>query len=500
MNCLPKPLDEYWKAEPRSVRAEWHRILSVAIIPPRANSRTEKLVKGSRMKIHEYQGKQLFAKAGVTVPKGIVARTPDEAAEAFKQLGGAIAVVKSQIHAGGRGKGRFKEYPDQKGVVLVRSAEEAADNARRMLGHTLVTIQTGAEGKRVNQVYVEAGLNIALAQNDDAQINIEFLPRKRMQAFVPTAACFVAPRVASWAEYRKSRRSDVLDWTTLTRRTKVAIFVPSDTSPQEIRDCLHEELAQALGPLNDLYRLPDSVFNDDNFHTVLTGFDMLILRLHYSPTLRNGMTAADVAARLPSLLAQLNPSGKFASNGATTIGPRDWVQSIETALGPKTKDGIRIKAADRALAIARKQGWTDNRLAFSHFAVARLNLGNDVARAVISFAEASRIYQSLPDGPVHTAHVDMQMAAFALSSGQPEVSISLADAAIPVVTRAENAALLATFMLLKAEALDQLGRGDEAQAVRLDSLGWARYGFGSDDNVRARMNDIAALSPLEIGG
>ena len=355
-------------------------------------------------------------------------------------------------------------------------------------------------GRLMKRLRAEAGLNIALAQNDDAQINIEFLPRKRMQAFVPTAACFVAPRVASWAEYRKSRRSDVLDWTTLTRRTKVAIFVPSDTSPQEIRDCLHEELAQALGPLNDLYRLPDSVFNDDNFHTVLTGFDMLILRLHYSPTLRNGMTAADVAARLPSLLAQLNPSGKFASNGATTIGPRDWVQSIETALGPKTKDGIRIKAADRALAIARKQGWTDNRLAFSHFAVARLNLGNDVARAVISFAEASRIYQSLPDGPVHTAHVDMQMAAFALSSGQPEVSISLADAAIPVVTRAENAALLATFMLLKAEALDQLGRGDEAQAVRLDSLGWARYGFGSDDNVRARMNDIAALSPLEIGG
>ena len=94
----------------------------------------------------------------------------------------------------------------------------------------------------------------------------------------------------------------------------------------------------------------------------------------------------------------------------------------------------------------------------------------------------------------------MQMAAFALSSGKPEVTISLADAAIPVVMRTENAALLATFLLLKAQALDQLGRGEEAQAVRLDSLGWARYGFGSDDNVRARIKDIAALSPLGIGG
>lgn len=113
------------------------------------------------MKIHEYQGKQLFAKAGIPVPPGIVAKTPDEAAAAFTQLGGKIAVVKSQIHAGGRGKGTFKEHPQQRGVVLVRSAEEAKENAARILGNTLVTIQTGEEGKKVNTVYVEGGLNIA---------------------------------------------------------------------------------------------------------------------------------------------------------------------------------------------------------------------------------------------------------------------------------------------------------------------------------------------------
>ncbi|NOX53819.1 MAG: ADP-forming succinate--CoA ligase subunit beta [Planctomycetes bacterium] len=113
------------------------------------------------MKIHEYQAKQLLAEAGVAVPRGQVARTPDEAAEAFTQLGGELAVVKSQIHAGGRGKGRFKEYPDQPGVVLVRSADEARDNAARMLGQTLVTLQTGPEGKTVNALLVEEGLNVA---------------------------------------------------------------------------------------------------------------------------------------------------------------------------------------------------------------------------------------------------------------------------------------------------------------------------------------------------
>ena len=113
------------------------------------------------MKIHEYQAKQLLSAAGVAVPRGQVARTPDDAARAFTGFGGKLAVVKSQIHAGGRGKGRFQEHPEQPGVVLVRSADEARENARRMLGKTLVTIQTGDEGKTVGTLYVEEGLDIA---------------------------------------------------------------------------------------------------------------------------------------------------------------------------------------------------------------------------------------------------------------------------------------------------------------------------------------------------
>lgn len=113
------------------------------------------------MKIHEYQAKQLLAQAGVAIPKGAVARDPDEAAKAFADLGGPVAVVKSQIHAGGRGKGTFKEHPDQRGVVLVKSADEAKQNAARMLGSTLVTKQTGPDGKAVNVVFVEGGVNIA---------------------------------------------------------------------------------------------------------------------------------------------------------------------------------------------------------------------------------------------------------------------------------------------------------------------------------------------------
>jgi succinyl-CoA synthetase beta subunit len=104
------------------------------------------------MKIHEYQGKELLAKYGVPVPRGIVARSPEEAFEAAKELGTEVVVVKAQIHAGGRGKGG--------GVKLAKSPEEARELAKQILGMNLVTHQTGPEGRTVRVLLVEEGLPI----------------------------------------------------------------------------------------------------------------------------------------------------------------------------------------------------------------------------------------------------------------------------------------------------------------------------------------------------
>ena len=112
------------------------------------------------MKIHEFQAKQLFRDAGVAVPEGFVARSAEQARAVFTQLGGELAVVKAQIHAGGRGKGTFKDNPDQRGVELVRSADDAARVADALIGNDLVTFQTGPEGHTVSQVLVEAGCDI----------------------------------------------------------------------------------------------------------------------------------------------------------------------------------------------------------------------------------------------------------------------------------------------------------------------------------------------------
>ena len=114
------------------------------------------------MNIHEYQAKSLLKKFGVAVPNGGVAYTPDEAIQAAKELPGPVWVVKSQIHAGGRGAGRFKDGdPDKGGVRLAKSIDEVSAHATAMLGRTLVTKQTGEAGKEVKRVYIEDGCDIA---------------------------------------------------------------------------------------------------------------------------------------------------------------------------------------------------------------------------------------------------------------------------------------------------------------------------------------------------
>jgi len=115
------------------------------------------------MNIHEYQAKELLAKFGVPVPAGYPAMSVEEAVEAAKKLPGPLWVVKAQIHAGGRGKGKFMELgPDAKGGVrLARSIEEVGVHAKEMLGKTLVTIQTGPAGKQVQRLYITDGVDIA---------------------------------------------------------------------------------------------------------------------------------------------------------------------------------------------------------------------------------------------------------------------------------------------------------------------------------------------------
>jgi hypothetical protein len=180
--------------------------------------------------------------------------------------------------------------------------------------------------------------------------------------------------------------------------------------------------------------------------------------------------------------------------GVRTPPPAAWTREIETALGRKETLPARQAAADRALALAQAAGWNDSRTAFSWFAVGKLSAGSDPARALEAFDRASAIYRGLPGGEVQLAHVDMQRAAMALAGGLPAEAERIAARTAPVVKAQGNAALYSTLTLIRAEALERMGDSAGAAALRLDSVPYARYGFGPDSVVKSRVRDIAAVA------
>ncbi|MEM9349340.1 MAG: DUF2927 domain-containing protein [Pseudomonadota bacterium] len=354
-------------------------------------------------------------------------------------------------------------------------------------------------GRLLQRLRMEAGLNLTVTNDKSANITIVAMPKDQMQRAVPGAACFVVPNVRNLQEFNKARRGPRVDWARLTRREQVSVFVPSDAAPQELRDCLHEEIAQALGPLNDLYRLPDSVFNDDNIHTVLTGFDMLILKAYYSPELRNGMTEAQAKAALPGLLRRLNPAGEDKLVQYPTMTSATWKSEIAKALGAERAPYGRKAAASNAIALSRAQGWRDTRLGYANYALGRLTIASDPQRAFAAFLEADRVYGSDQTMELHRAYVGVQLAAFSLLDGDAVSVLNITAKHLNTAGRYENAALLASLLMFRAEAFELQGRAAEARTVRLDSLGWARYGFGSTKAVNARLREIALLNPEKHG-
>ncbi|MGY6548394.1 MAG: DUF2927 domain-containing protein [Roseinatronobacter sp.] len=344
----------------------------------------------------------------------------------------------------------------------------------------------------------EAGLDIRRIDSGPAEVTVEFVPRAVMRRVVPEAACFVLPNVESWAAFRANPRAPQLDWARIAQRRKALVVTAADTTVQEMRDCLHEEILQAVGPLNDLFRIGETVMNDDNFQTSATGFDMLVLRVWTHPTLRSGMSRADIAARLPALLDTLNPAG--AQRNPAPLDPIPtpiaWTQAIEGALGSPSR-ARSFRFAQEALRIATLQGWRDERLAFSLFLAARFAPARDGEPALDALIAAAALYDARPGGQVPRAHVEMHLAAQALGAGQYALVLRLTDNAMPPARRSENGALLASLMLLRAQALEQLDRPEDAARLRAEAVPFAIFGFGSVQAAERRRAEIAALTRPE---
>ncbi|MEM8572484.1 MAG: DUF2927 domain-containing protein, partial [Pseudomonadota bacterium] len=271
------------------------------------------------------------------------------------------------------------------------------------------------------------------------------------------------------------------------------IFIPPDTTPQDIRDCLHEEVTQALGPANDLYRLPDTIWNDDNSHGAATPFDMLVLRTLYQPDLQSGMSRADAQAQAGRVLNRINPQGRSRPRQARAPEVEEWSAAIETALSSRNNRRQRLRAASAATEIAIDMEPPDHRLGVSLLTLARLNVRRDPNAAALYFSEAYRsLARTVGLEDVRTAQAGMHLAAFAIATDQSELALALVDRHLPIAIESQNAILVAGLLSRRAEAYAWLGQEEAARDARVDSLRWARYGFGDGNGDLAREQALLA--------
>ncbi len=336
----------------------------------------------------------------------------------------------------------------------------------------------------------QSGVDIALT---DGRANIRILrvPAAALKQIYPTAACVVVPGVSSFAEVQ---RRQFPRWSRQVSLTKAVVLIPDTTPPYVVRACLNEEIAQALGPVNDLYRVSDTVFNDDNVFNTLTHYDHLILRLLYSPELRNGMGPAAVRAELPALLARENPAGTNSTGRATRSDSR-WKALIETAMNGANPRPTRLNAALRAVERARRLG--GHRLAHSLIIYGRLTLGDQPDLAAPAFQEAYQLNLSRlgPDN-LRTALAAMHVAAVAIKARDFGAVITLTTRALATATRFNDPVLRAGLQSLRALAFAQLGQKNAAQVARVDSLAQARYAFGDNaPHIASAQAQIDGLLP-----
>jgi hypothetical protein len=347
-----------------------------------------------------------------------------------------------------------------------------------------------------------AGIDIArTASAEAASVQVRLAPRREMADVFPGAQCFILPARLTWPEFRAALDRDELpDWGDLERLEAATIFIPGTATPSEVRECLEEEIAQALGPANDLFRLPDTVFNDDNVHVNLTRFDLMILRGLYDPALRSGMTRVEARAGALSAFDAANPEGREVPRRRTMRPDAVWENIVRQVFsGDLTREEQRA-ALRRALARAEKFPQPDHRLAFTLDMLASLEYQE---RPELSEGLLQRALDSLeryfPPGDLRTATIRLYLGQARLRLGRPDAALRLADAALPVLAAHDVPVRIAHAFQVRSSALGALGREEEALDAAIDSLRWARYAhgaeFGNLAELEERLEELRAIRP-----
>jgi hypothetical protein len=346
----------------------------------------------------------------------------------------------------------------------------------------------------VHRLRNEAGIDIRVGDIDaDVNIYIHRMPTAKVQNIARNAACLVVPNARDVKQFRAGWRSGDTQWKNVKSRDVVSVFLPSDQSPQTERDCMHEEIAQALGPLNDLFRVPNTVFNDDNMHRVLTPYDMLILRMVYDPKLRVGMGAQQVRAQLNGILARLNPKGAGVPKTAQSIS-LPWNALIRVGVNPRKSDQHRIQGAWRAIHYGADNKLGQPRLAYAILSHARASLGTDPQARVNEYQHVLGTYsQNFGADSVQVGQVSIELAFLLFQLGLIPEAASLIPTVKTAAKRYQNAEMMFEALHLQALVAHNSGEIAQYKALVAQAHGWGLYAFGNSAKVARIEHQIGQL-------
>lgn len=321
-------------------------------------------------------------------------------------------------------------------------------------------------------------LSISLVTGADGDIILRSAPAEEMVEYTPATQCFITPVDMDWMAYIEASVKGEINWETVERLEKATIFIPAFAAPFSIRECIAEEIIQALGPANDLYGLEDSVFNDDEAHIWPTAFDLKILSVLYSDSLIAGMSR-ETAVEAAKIALARTPEG---------TEQREWTKASRLyhteyhryLTSEEAKD--RKRALERAIDFSKllpkhdhRRGEARRRQAY----VARND--GDNKKAITLAEEAINIFRlGLPEDSPRLARLLSDYAFFLSLDDRNEEALAALEEALPILAAhaAEDEFVLS--LHLRAYAHIFLDNRVEAQSAARETIAWARYAYGAD--------------------
>lgn len=312
-------------------------------------------------------------------------------------------------------------------------------------------------------------------------LRIQFVPGRAFRAKVPQHFCVVAPGNPDWARFRDDPiRLGTRAFETAATLDAMSVFIPDTVEPYLVRTCLIEEIAQALGPANDLYGLGPSIFNDDAAHIWPTALDYLILRVLYQPELRTGLSRRETRSRARDVLDRLNPAGQ-AAPPLPELSPRDmadWAETLRGAFSPEASSASRRKAARAALMIARRRAPGSAYHCHSLIVLAR-KVREPVAEVLEILSQARRIcVRAHGSDDIRIARLQLETARATFREGRAGAAFGMSEPLAARLAAHGQAERLVALYALQAASLRAIQQGTKSFEARRRAREWGAYALG----------------------